>query len=500
MTDFLLIQNRSRTALKDLPEFSMADFKNRICGRVKAGDSIAALFAVPENEKFRLYCVLRGHNPGTLSVATAVLEEKEYAALTPSCTQAHMFEREIWEQYGIIPKGHPCLKPVRFEKSRADQTAKLPDAPVLPDEYRVEGDSVHEVAVGPVHAGVIEPGHFRFQCGGETVHHLEISLGYQHRGIEKRLCTAGRKALHYAETLSGDSTVAHATAWCRLAEALTDTTVPARAEAIRAVAMELERVANHVGDLGALAGDVAFLPTASYCGRIRGEYLNMTAEICGNRFGRNLVREGGVAYDITEAQAQKLLGWIDRVYPDTVNALELMLDAPTVLDRLENTGTVSHWDALEIGLAGMAARACGIRSDIRRDLPSGYYKTLAPHLATEQDGDVLARAKIRYGEIRESIAFIRMVLGNLPQGGIREWDEAKTFAPDSLSIALEEAWRGEVCHIMLTDTGGAPAYCKIVDPSFHNWFGLALALRGEEISDFPICNKSFNLSYCGHDL
>ena len=220
----------------------------------------------------------------------------------------------------------------------------------------------------------------------------------------------------------------------------------------------------------------------------------MTATICGNRFGRGLIVPGGVGFDIEMGRVLKIRDWMDRVTPELENALAIMFDSPSVLDRLENTGVVSAETAREIGLVGVAARASGIRRDVRMNLPYGWYRTAAPVACCVGSGDVFARAEIRRRELR----FVRNLIENLPaEEGARP---VRKRLPDTIAVSLSEAWRGALCHTAVTAHDGSFAAYKIVDPSFHNWFGLAMALRGEQISNFPICNKSFKLSYCGHDL
>ena len=516
-THFSPVENGQVISRFDLPVLSFDQFKSDLVHLTqKCACGIASLFVLQENpeQDYLLIAVLRQPESSCLLTASTHLSGNSYASLTPVCFQAHWFEREIAEQFSLLPKGHPRLKPIRFERVSRNKN-QCPDLwdrkepadfePRLFHEYKVEGESIHEVAVGPVHAGVIEPGHFRFQCHGETVYHLETSLGYQHRGIERHL-TGGPdlRTIHYMETLAGDSSIAHTLAYAEAVEALGKIPVNQKAQRIRGICLELERIASHVGDLGALAGDVAFLPTASFCGRIRGEYLNMTAGICGNRFGRNQILPGGVRYDISPEQVSKLLPWLDRVYGETCNALDLMFNTPSVLDRFEGTGTVKNEQCHQIGMVGVAAKACGMRRDVRKDMPTGIYRAGFPHICSEIQGDVLARAKVRYQEIKDSVQFVReqltVISSEQQETASRGIKSLPQLAENAFVVSLTEAWRGEVCHCIMTGPDGKFICYKVVDPSFHNWFGLELALRGEQIADFPICNKSFNLSYCGHDL
>jgi len=253
-----------------------------------------------------------------------------------------------------------------------------------------------------------------------------------------------------------------------------------------------------VGDLGALAGDVGFLPTASYCGRIRGDVLNMTAMICGNRFGRGIVRPGGVGFDVNRIMIHELLNRLDAVETDLNESVNLLWETSSVMARFEGTGEISSQTCKALGLVGPVARACNQVIDIRKDMPIGIYQFTQIPVTTCNSGDVLARAQIRWIEIQRSITFVREQIRTLADGGIRS--DPGHLPAHHVAASLVEGWRGEICHVALTDDRGQFMCYKIVDPSFHNWFGLAIALRNQQISDFPLCNKSFNLSYCGHDL
>lgn len=461
-------------------------FREAVLERAAAGGRVAALAGLPAPAGGASLLALMAYDDRGALEAVLSSPLSSYRALTPDLPQAHVLERELFEQHGVLPEGHPWMKPVR-------RTARREDF------FTVQGEAVHEVAVGPVHAGIIDPGHFRFQCHGETVLHLQIQLGYQHRGVEEALQGGpGPSSAILAETIAGDTTIGHAVAHAQVVEALAGCEPPPRAEVIRALALELERAASHAGDLGAMAGDVGFLPAASWFGRLRGDLLNLLMAFTGSRFGRSLVRPGGVRHDLTEDMARGIAWRLRGAEEELAPVAHLLFETPSVRARLEGTGPLSKQAAAELGLLGPAARACGSPLDARKDHPWGPYRAGGVLLPEARSGDVLARAQVRWSETRQSVRMCLEWLGSLPHGPIRT--ECGAPRPGRIAAALVEGWRGEIVHLAVTGPAGRFERYKVKDPSLQNWPGLALAMRQGAISDFPLCNKSFNLSYAGHDL
>jgi len=503
MASLLRIGNGEVVPRQHIPRIDFPRFLRVLTDFVRCNGYIVQFFAYPEGERMRLLAVLR--NSELHVVETEV--ERDYPSLTLLAgAKFNLFEREIAEQYGLRPNGHPWLKMVRYHANASGRPDVFgndyrTDIPGNYPYYRVEGEAVHEVGVGPVHAGIIEPGHFRFQCAGEEVLHLEIQLGYQHRGVERLLTTVPQRRWPIlCEAVAGDTAIGHNLCCCQAIEALAGLDVEPGARTVRTIALELERLANHIGDLGALSGDVAFNPPAAYFGRIRGEFLNLLLELCGNRFGKSLVRPGGITQAMGKEQRRIICAKIKELRPEIIQVCDLLFSAHTVLARFEYTGTVNRALADQLGLVGPCGRASGLEYDVREFFPTERYADLPAITNRATNGDVYSRAMVRREEIVHALDLIEQLLAAPEEAHQPVRSAEHRLAPASFVVTLNEGWRGEVSHCLLTDDDGALLRYKIKDPSFHNWTGLAMALRNQAISDFPLCNKSFNLSYCGFDL
>jgi len=438
-------------------------------------------------------------------------DEPTFPTLTNLYVPAYRFERQIRCLMGIAPVGHPDSRPwIKFEdwpanvwplrKSFNPQTSMTR----ISGEYhfaRTVGEGVIEIPVGPVHAGIIEPGHFRFVCNGEQILHLEIQLGYQHRGVEELFLKKNnlRQRITLSESIAGDTAVGHAVAFANLWESLCGYHPDEELQFVRTIALELERIAVHTGDLSAICGDIAYQLGQSVFGRLRTPIINFLQSWCGSRLGKGLIRPAENHYPFTFELRDSLLAILEVYERDFNEMIKKFFHNPGSLTRLEKTGVVSYEQALEIGAVGMAAKASGLSRDIRSSHPFGLFKSLQHEPVIKHHGDVYSRTQMRRVEILQSIGYIKKLLENIPKYTPKK-DVLLSPGENKFVISLVEGWRGEICHCAVTNDKGELIKYKIKDPSFHNWIALALAVRKNEISDFPICNKSFNLSYCGFDL
>ena len=502
--NYHIIDNISRAvALKDIPTVGYAALYDDLRERLKQERyHVAHYFALPDDSQLRFYIILLDDEEHRIMLASFTMDYYDDTAL-PSLTALHPamhpFEREIAELYDVEFDSMPWNKPLRFPFDRRNRNSTMDNYPF----YTIEGDSLHEVNVGPIHAGIIEPGAFRFICNGENVLHLEIALGYQHRGVEKCFAATDNRLRQtlLAESVAGDSAVSHASAFVAAVEKLAGRDANAGLVRERAVAAELERMAMHIADTGALSMDVGYQLGQVACEALRTMTINTTQAWCGNRFGKGLIRPLGTNKPLTPEKIDTIrrnVAEIRRRYDEVRQDIK---SSPTLLARYEQCGVVPRADMLRIGGVGMAARASGVGRDIRASHPAGIYTSIPHESIVKRHGDVMARLMVRCREVLQSADLIERLLADFtPVPNPSRPDYEAALAPESLAVGLVEGWRGEICHVAVTDAEGRIAAYKVKDPSLHNWLALALAVRGEGISDFPICNKSFNLSYCGHDL
>lgn len=480
---YLEIKNNQMVNKSDIPIDSFKNLRNDLALKKMR---VIQFFVNIEDGKNRLYCVFAENEmtqkigeEAKLFVVSCYLENN-FESITSNNPALHLFEREIYENFGIEPIGHIWLKPVRKQENY---------------EFLKSDDmQSHEVAVGPVHAGIIEPGHFRFLCDSERINHLEIQLGYQHRSIEKMLKNS--PSVQLAESICGDSTVAYALTFAHAMESLANIKVDKKSQIIRQIALEMERMAIHIGDLGAIAEDIAYKMGSAVFGVTRTLVINTMLEICGNRFGKGLIKIGGVNFDIDNEMKEKISKMLDEVQTRVDKMMKAMNNNASVLSRLERTGIISTKHAKEIGMVGPSARACSIKIDARKFDDADF------EILTTGGGDVHSRFYIRYVEIKQSKKIIENLLKELSETQPFNHSTIRPFnlSPNSFVTSITEAWRGELAHTVITDENGKIETYKIKDPSFNNWLGLAIANRNGQISNFPVCNKSFDLSYCGFDL
>jgi Ni,Fe-hydrogenase III large subunit/Ni,Fe-hydrogenase III component G len=436
-------------------------------------------------------------------------EDPAFPSLATRWYLASRFEREIHDLFGVVPSGHPDLRRLPLHQFwPPDYHPMLKDATVRQDfsddgePYpfrRVEGEGLYEITVGPVHAGIIEPGHFRFSVEGETIINLESRMYFVHKGIEKLFESATLvQGLKLAERISGDSSVAHGLAFCQAVESLAGVTITPRAAYLRVVLLELERLYNHIADVGAICTDTGFAVANVHALRLREDLLRLNARLVGHRLLRGSLVPGGVAQDFGAEQISDARSSFARVIADFDQIVEIATHNGLVLDRLHGTGRLSKQTARDMQVVGVAARASGIDADARRDHPFAAYAALPPRVIVHTEGDVWARLMVRVEEAREAARLIETALDALPSGSLAVSIDA--LPEGEGAFGLVEGWRGPIWHWVVGGKNNTLRRVKIKDPSFANWPALNYAILKNIVPDFPLVNKSFNLSYAGNDL
>jgi Ni,Fe-hydrogenase III large subunit/Ni,Fe-hydrogenase III component G len=514
---------RERLGLDALAELRPGEFEARV-ERVwlaeaadraaAAGLRLASLFATDEGtgEGFAIHHVwASAEPPGFVRVwAEVPADDPRFPSISAKHPVANWFEREVTDYFGPTAEGHPNPNRVALHDDwpegvwplRRDFDERRP-VPRVGGQFRpyrpVTGEGVFHLPVGPVHAGIIEPGHFRFGVAGEPVLYLQLRLFYVHKGIEKRFeRLPWRHGLFLAESISGDTAVGHALAYAHAIERLTGVEPPPRARYLRVVLLELERVYNHVADIGAIATDVAFTVPASRAQALREGLVRIQERLFGSRLLRGTVALGGVKCDLTLGRRKELRLHLERLEREFDDLVTLLTDSGTFTDRVDGTGVLETQVARDLGVVGIVARASGLDLDARRDHPHDAYSGLRFAVPVEDGGDVRARLMVRAREVKQSLSILHQALEGLPEGHV------VSPLPDLLpghssSLGWAEGWRGECLHWVRTDAQGRLDRVRVTDPSSKNWPALVRAVPGNIVPDFPVINKSFSLSYSGND-
>jgi Ni,Fe-hydrogenase III large subunit/Ni,Fe-hydrogenase III component G len=435
-------------------------------------------------------------------------ERPVFMSLTNALPAVNWQEREVQDLFGLRLEGHPNPRrcalhddwpPVHPLRKDFALDTKLPPFSGERHKFRkVEGEGVFQVPVGPVHAGIIEPGHFLFSVAGEPVLYLQIRLFYTHKGTEKLFENIPLShGVGLAESISGDSSFAHAAAFCHAVERAAGVEPPPQAEVVRTICLELERLYNHIADIGAIATDVAFAVANAHALRLREQVLRLNERLTGNRLLRGVNCLGGVRCGWASEDLEALRELVTQMRPQFASLVELIQASSSTRDRLETTGVLKPITAKDLGIVGIAGRASGFNHDLRRDFPHAAYGRLSFTVPVYQEGDVLRRMQVRMDEVNQALGLIEQAIAIWPAGPCRV--PLPPLPPGAMALGYAEGWRGEIFHWIRTAGPNRLARCKIKDPSLQNWPALSEAILGNIIPDFPVINKSFNLSYSGTD-
>ncbi|MDO8577431.1 MAG: NADH-quinone oxidoreductase subunit C [Candidatus Wildermuthbacteria bacterium] len=461
------------------------------------GFRILYVFGLPKEHAFLVpYIVLK--------------DTEDFPSLTPYIHEVSGYERKIKTFFGLNPIGHPGPQSILLHENWPSDIFPLrkdfywqerPAQAHTPYEFHeVQGEGIYEISVGPIHAGIIEPGYFRFSVAGEEIIFLEPKLGYTHKGTEKLFEVLPLEdKVKLSERVSGDTSFTHSLAFCQAVEDLSHIEVPERAAYLRVVYSELERVANHIGDLGAIMMDTGFSFGGSNGARLREFLMQWNEKLTGSRFLRGVNGIGGVTKDISSEIVRELLEDLRKIHKDFSEVIAIAEDNVSVINRLEDTGKLTHQTAVDHGTVGVAGRASGIQQDSRIDYPYAAYQKLPFVAVFEEEGDVYARFHVRVKEVNSSMQILEQALLSMPAGPLQA-SPVTALEKNALGIGIAEGWRGDIVYTVATDPEGSITRVDVRDPSFLSWPVVGQVGKGNVVPDFPLINKSFNLSYSGNDL
>ncbi len=489
--------------IREVAEFLRARHETRLVS-VFAEDRTAAAGVF-----YNYYVFERRNDPAYLIVQAPIHPRgANFPSLAASLPALNWQEREIQDWYGLEAVGHPNPRRVALHDHwpevhplRKDFALRTVLPPFEGEQHAYRptlGEGVFQIPVGPIHAGIIEPGHFNFAVAGEPILYLQLRMFYTHKGTEKLFEHLPiRRAVFLAESISGDSAFSHGTAFCQAIERAASIEIPARARFLRTILLELERIYNHIADIGAIATDVGFVVANAHAGRLREAAVSLNEELTGSRMLRGMVCVGGVRRDWQPEQLHSLRIALDEIHRGFQELVDLIRSSDSTRDRLEGTGFLHPEKAAALGIVGVGGRASGIDLDVRRDHPYAAYGSIPFPVPVYSGGDVLHRMQVRIDEVAAAFAIIRAALDQLTDGPHRA--AVAEIPAGRCALSAVEGWRGEILHWVRTAPGNRLERCKIKDPSLNNWPALVEAVQGNIIADFPVINKSFNLSYSGTD-
>lgn len=494
-------------------EVGLDHVRSMVARLVESGCRLASVFAedrTTTGSGFQLYYVFDHiEDRRFLLVRTLVpADVLKFPSVAAEIPAVNWQEREIQDWFGLTAEGHPNPRRVALHDNWPDIHPLRKDFPidtVLPQfageqhVYRPTlGEGVMQIPVGPVHAGIIEPGHFNFAVAGEPILYLQLRMFYTHKGIEKRFEQLSvNRAVYLAESISGDSSFSHGTAFCQAIERAAGVEIPTRAKRMRTMLLELERIYNHVGDIGAIVNDVGFAVGNAHASRLRELTLSANEYLTGSRLLRGVVCPGGVRRDWQQQQLDGCMEALMRFEQEFTDLMQIVDGSNSTRDRLEHTGILHPDKALDLGIVGVVGRASGVNRDLRRDHPYAAYDEVPFEVPVYREGDVLRRMRVRVDEIRQALRIIREIVSKLVPGPCCV--DLPPLPPDCVALGAVEGWRGEILHWIRTGPQGHLERCKIKDPSLNNWQALVEVVQGNIVPDFPVINKSFNLSYSGTD-